>query len=59
MQTSKQLSNISHLHVILYHFLQPVSREVTWLQGVPYNLEELGSRPGTKYHFLKKKSKFK
>jgi len=24
------------------------SREVTWLQGVPYNLEELGSRPGTK-----------
>ena len=22
MQTSKQLSNISHLHVTLYHFLQ-------------------------------------
>jgi hypothetical protein len=26
----------------------PVSREVTWLQGLPYNLEVLGSRPGTK-----------
>jgi len=22
MQTSKQLSNLSHLHVTLYHFLQ-------------------------------------
>jgi len=26
MQTSKQLSNISHLHVILYHFLQKKSK---------------------------------
>ena len=25
-----------------------VSREVTWLQGSPYNLEVLGSRPGTR-----------
>jgi len=26
MQTSKQLSNISHLHVTLYHFLQKKSK---------------------------------
>jgi len=26
MQTSKQLSNISHLHVTLYHFLQAKSK---------------------------------
>jgi len=40
MQTSKQLSNISHLHVTLYHFLQKQSKFKIKLKLKKSNLRE-------------------